>query len=79
MGDMTVRNIPEDDHRALKRIARSNSRSTEAEARLAIAHYIEAQRKTGFGSRLHEAYGGAVDDDFVIERDAGSSNEAVFG
>lgn len=78
MGDMTVRNIPEDQHVALKRIARSNSRSAEAEARLAIALYIESQSKAGFGSRLAEKYGGTVDQDFAIERDGGGSDPVAF-
>ena len=78
MGDMTVRNIPEEQHVALKRIARSNSRSAEAEARLAIALYIESQSKAGFGARLVEKHGGAVDQDFAIERDAGGSDPVAF-
>lgn len=78
MGDMTVRNIPEDHHVALKRIARSNSRSAEAEARLAIAFYIESQSKAGFGSRLAEKYGGTVDQDFAIERHGSGSEPVSF-
>ena len=74
MGDMTVRNIPEDQYVALKRIARSNSRSVEAEARLAIALYIESQSKAGFGSHLAEKYGGTVNQDFAIERDGAGSD-----
>ena len=33
MGNMSVRNIPEDEMDALKRIAASNNRSAEAEVR----------------------------------------------
>ncbi|MCY4316725.1 MAG: hypothetical protein OXC66_11520 [Roseovarius sp.] len=78
MGDMTVRNIPEDQYVALKRIARSNSRSAEAEARLAIAIHIESQSKAGFGSRLAEKYGGTVDQDFAIERDGAGGDPVAF-
>ncbi|WP_299682531.1 hypothetical protein [uncultured Roseobacter sp.] len=78
MGDMTVRNIPEDQHLALKRLARLKGGSAEAEARKAIAFYVEAQSDRGFGSRLHEKYGGIVDQDFSIDREGGSSDPVSF-
>ena len=78
MGDMTVRHIPEDQHAALRRIARTNNRSTEAEAHLAIALYIESQSMAGFGSRLVEKYGGILDQDFAKARDGTGSGPVSF-
>lgn len=36
MSQMTVRNIPDNDYEALKRVAARNKRSAEAEVRLAV-------------------------------------------
>ncbi len=69
MGNMSVRNIPDSDLAALKRIAAQNGRSAESEVRLAIAELVCAARGNGFGSLLHEKYGGTLDDDFEIERE----------
>ena len=69
MSQMTVRNIPDDQYEALKRVAAAQGRSAEAEARLAIARHVGAQGGAGFGSKLKAKYSGVVDQDFEIERD----------
>ena len=68
MHRMTVRNIPDDQYEALKRVAAAQGRSAEAEARLAIARHVGAQGDVGFGSRLKAKYSGVIDRDFEIER-----------
>ena len=69
MGNMSVRNIPDSDLAALKQIAAQNGRTAESEVRLAIAELVCAELANGFGSLLHEKYGGTLDDDFEIERE----------
>ena len=78
MGQMTVRNIPDNQYAALKRVAAINDRSAEAEARLAIALHVGAQGGEGFGTKLKSKYSGAVDQDFEIERDQSSSDPVSF-
>jgi len=78
MGQMTVRNIPDDDYRALKRVAAENNRSAEAEVRFAIAQIVRRETGSGFGSKLNAKYGGVIDDDFQFERDKTASEPMVF-
>ena len=68
MGNMSVRNIPEDEMDALKRIAASNNRSAEAEVRHLISRHIQAHDGEGFGSGLHARLGGLIDQDFEFDR-----------
>ena len=68
MGKMTIDNIPDEDLAGLKYLAARNNRSAEAEVRMAIAVLVRSA-KQGLGSRLHEAYGGAIDAEFGFERD----------
>lgn len=68
MRSMSVRNIPEGDMQALKRIAASNNRSAEAEVRDLISKHINAHSGSGFGSRLHAKFSGLIDPDFKFDR-----------
>lgn len=68
MGSMSIRNIPEEDLVALKRLAARNNRSAEAEVRQAIANLVRASAGEGFGTRLHRHLGGAIDAEFEFER-----------
>lgn len=78
MGQMTVRNIPNEHYEALKRVAAQNNRSAEAEVRLAIAKLVQAETGGGFGSKLNAKYGGAIDDDFRFARNQTASAPMVF-
>lgn len=78
MGQMTVRNIPEDQYEALKRVAAQNNRSAEAEVRLAISHLVHDQTGGGFGSKLQAKYSGAIEGDFQFERDQTESTPMEF-
>ena len=56
MGAMTVRNIPDDIHQALKRRAREHGRSAEAEVRSILHDALAGKPKVGLGTAL-EALG----------------------
>ncbi|WP_152664514.1 FitA-like ribbon-helix-helix domain-containing protein [Devosia geojensis] len=64
---MSIRNIPDADMKALRRLASENKRSIAAEVREAIAKHVHTK---GFGTYLHERYGGLLPDDFPLEREA---------
>ena len=49
MSQMTVRNIPNPQYAALKRIAASNGRSAEAEMRLLILRHVGVRDGEGLG------------------------------
>lgn len=77
MASVTVRNLPDATHRALKQRAAQHGRSTEAE----IRHILESavRPKVGIGSAL-AAIGrsvGGVDLDF--QRDPSPVEQASFG
>lgn len=78
MGQMTVRNIPDEQYAALKRVAAANNRSAEAEVRVAIALLVNTQLGEGFGSKLKAKYSGVLDDDFQFEHAQTQSKPMVF-
>lgn len=67
MAAVTVRNLPEETHRALKQRARSHGRSTEAEIRTILEEAVRPLSRLKVGSAL-AAFGrryGGVDLDIV--------------
>lgn len=52
MPAVTVRNIPEKTHRALKLRAAKNGRSTEAEIRFILEDAVSSGKAVGLGSQL---------------------------
>ncbi len=56
MGDMTVRNLPDDIHDELRVRARQNNRSIEAEVRSMITSSIVSGSGGGIGSRLRDRF-----------------------
>lgn len=69
MPAVTIRNLPEATHRALKARAKKHGRSTEAETRLIIETAVRPANRVRLGSELAELgrkYGGI---DIQIERD----------
>jgi plasmid stability protein len=52
MAAVTVRNLPEETHRALKLRAAHNGRSTEAEIRVILEEAVTPNSVTGLGSQL---------------------------
>ena len=78
MGQMTVRNIPDTQYAALKRVAAANDRSAEAEVRYLIARRVGTQEGEGFGSKLVAKYSGVIDQNFEFERDWTASEPVSF-
>jgi len=69
MAAVTIRNIPETTHRALKARAAKHGRSTEAEIREIIESAVKPSSRVRLGSTLAELgrqYGGV---DLSVERD----------
>jgi plasmid stability protein len=52
MAAVTVRNLPEETHRALKLRAAQNGRSTEAEIRRILEDAVSTNTAAGLGSQL---------------------------
>lgn len=78
MSAITVRNLPEETHRALKLRAVRNGRSTEAEVREILDLAVRPAARLKIGSEL-AAFGqacGGVDLDF--ERDRAPTEPATF-
>ena len=76
MSAVTVRNLPEETHRALKQRASRHGRSTEAEIRYILEAAVRP--KLGMGTALvaiSRSLGGA---DIKIARDATPVKAAVF-
>jgi plasmid stability protein len=78
MPAVTVRNLPEDTHHALKVRAALNGRSTEAEIRHILAAAVAAKPKLKIGSELAafgRRYGGI---DLNLKRDRRPIEPAEF-
>jgi plasmid stability protein len=75
---VTIRNIPDETHRALKLRAAHNGRSTEAEIRLILEEAVAPKTRIKIGSEL-AAFGqrlGGIDLD--IDRDRIAPEPAIF-
>lgn len=66
MAVLTVRNLPDEVHRALRMRAASHGRSTEAEVRAILEATVRPKDQEGFGTML-----------WRIGRDAGVTDEDV--
>ncbi|WP_298571950.1 plasmid stabilization protein [uncultured Aliiroseovarius sp.] len=69
MGNMSIRNLPDEIHEALKHRAAQNNRSAEAEVRALLVETFEAEQKGGFGTRLRACFEGIEGDELDIARD----------
>jgi plasmid stability protein len=77
MSALTIRNLPEETHRALRARVQRHGRSTEAEVRAILREAVRPTR--GVGSTLHEigiAVGGAELD---LRRSTDAPQPADFG
>lgn len=75
---ITVRNLPQETHRALKLRAAQHGRSTEAEVREILEEAIRPQTRVKVGSELAalgERFGGV---DLDVRRDKEASRPADF-
>ena len=68
MPTLTIRNLPEDIHRALRLRAARNGRSTEAEVRRIIEETVRPPERLKLGSEIRR-----------IAREAGGMDELDFG
>jgi antitoxin FitA len=85
MPTLTIRNLPQATHDALKSRAARNGRSMEAEARLALAELAEKQRRQKeFEVRVREAQailgaavlgGPSLSEELIAERRAEAARE----
>lgn len=75
---VTIRNIPEETHRALRVRAAQHGRSTEAEIREILEEAVRPQRRLKIGSEL-AAFGRRLGGlDVEITRDQGQPESAEF-
>ena len=79
MSVVTVRNLPEETHRALKLRAAQHGRSTEAEIREILEEAVRPRTRVKIGSELaafRQHFEGGLD--FNDTRDQTSTEPAVF-
>jgi plasmid stability protein len=75
---VTVRNLPEETHRALKVRAAQHGRSTEAEIREILEEAVRPETRVKIGSEL-AAFGRRLKGlDLKVARDRNSTEPAVF-
>jgi plasmid stability protein len=78
MATLTIRNLPDEVHRALRILAAQHGRSTEAETRAILTQRVEAKERLHIGTeirRFAESFGGAELD---VRRDSASIEPASF-
>lgn len=77
MAVVTVRNLPDETHRALRVRAAQNGRSTEAEIRAILEEAVRPKERIKIGSEL-AAFGDKYDLDLEIARDKEPIRIATF-
>ncbi len=84
MHAMTIRNLPDETHRALKQRAKLHGKSTEAEVRAILEEAVkpvQPKKEVGLGTALAElgARFGGIDIDLeAVRRDSGPARAADF-
>ena len=78
MSTVTVRNLPEETHRALKLRAAQHGRSTEAEIRAILEEQVRPKTRLKIGSQLAAFGKRAGGLDIEITRDQRSAEPAAF-
>jgi plasmid stability protein len=78
MPAFTVRNLPEETHRALKRLAAQHGRSTEAEIREILEEAVRPRTRIKIGSELAALGRRCGEVDFTVSRDQAPTEPAVF-
>ncbi|AUT47868.1 plasmid stabilization protein [Achromobacter sp. AONIH1] len=71
MAILTVRNVPDEVHRALRLRAANHGRSTEAEVREILEHAVKAEQRPRLGDLLAELgrKAGLRNEDFAVLED----------
>ena len=78
MAILTVRNVPDDVHRALRVLAAQHGRSTEAEVREILAAVVKPEKRVRLGDAL-AALGykiGLTNEDFAVFGQVGDKTPA---
>ena len=75
---VTVRNLPEETHRALKLLAAQHGRSTEAEIRKILEEAARPKDRIKIGSELAAFGRGLSDLDLKVTRDQAPTDPAIF-
>lgn len=78
MASVTVRNLPDETHRALRVLAASHGRSTEAEIRVILEAAVRPDIRIKLGSLLGEIGREAGGVDLDIERDKTPTEPVSF-
>ena len=78
MAAITIRNLSEETHRALKARAAAHGRSAEAEVRQILDDAVTGRVDIGFGTRLARIASDAGGFDLDIQRDETSSEPIDF-
>jgi plasmid stability protein len=78
MGNMSIRNIPNEAFHALKEQAAKNGRSTEAEVRAMIEEVAVSSKLGGFGTRLRKCFKNLEGDELDLSRDKTPAKPMVF-
>jgi plasmid stability protein len=78
MASVTVRNLPDETHRALRMRAASHGRSTEAEIRAILENAVRPESRIKLGSLLAEIGREAGGIDLEIERDKTPAEPVSF-
>lgn len=79
MAVLTIRNLPAEVHRALRRRAALHRRSTEAEVRAILEEAVRPQSRLRIGSRLAEIGAEVGGFDMAIARDHTPPEPPEFG
>lgn len=78
MGNITIRNIPDDIHDRLKQIAAQHNRSTEAEVRTILTAAVNQHGGVGLGAQMLNVWKETLGDDLQPERSIDSPREVSF-
>ncbi|KYH45213.1 antitoxin [Branchiibius sp. NY16-3462-2] len=78
MAAITIRNLSDETHRALKARAAANHRSTEAEVRAILEQAAHGEADVGLGTRLHGIAAAVGGFDLDIERSTVASEPIDF-
>jgi len=80
MGNMMIRNLPDEVHNHLREQASSNRRSLEAEARAILVNSYVARHTGGFGQKLRSRFQdmGVIGEELSQPRDKTAGDAADF-
>lgn len=68
MGSITIRNLPDEIHKNLKRLAIQNNRSAEAEARNILAAAVNRELSGGLGTLIRQTWGSNIGGELCVKR-----------